>query len=100
MRRILKSERYFAIPRYAGQTATSAAAPSIAEGLLTWDDYAAKYPEDGWMKELNSHARVWRICNEENDRFDLEMVGGWRDTADVLLVFVREECLSFSFHST
>jgi hypothetical protein len=52
-----------------------------------------KHPEDEWMEEFGSRARVWRVCNEENERFDAEMVSGWRDTADVLLVFVSSVTL-------
>ncbi len=33
-------------------------------------------------------ARVWRTYLEECGPFDLEMVEGWRDALDVLLVFV------------
>ncbi len=33
-------------------------------------------------------ARVWRTYLEESGIFDLEMVEGWRDGLDVLLVFV------------
>ena len=80
-------ERFFAIPRYAGK-ATTSTTPSLAEGIRPWDDFSARYLQDDWMEELGPNASVWGICNEENERFDAEMVGGWRDTADVLLVFV------------
>jgi hypothetical protein len=76
-------ERFFAIPRHAGQTATSG-----AQGVSSWDEYNFKYPEDEYGKEFGPNARVWRLCNDENERFDAEMIQGWRDTADVLLVFV------------
>ncbi len=36
-------------------------------------------------------ARVWRTYLEECGPFDLEMVEGWRDALDVLLVFVSAQ---------
>lgn len=83
-----KTDRFFGIPKYGGQTTTSIAGASYADGIATWDDYNMKYPEDEWMEEFGPHARGWRVCNDENEKFDAEMVVGWRDTADVLLVFV------------
>lgn len=37
---------------------------------------------------MGSNARVWRVYLDEADRFDDEIMEGFRDTTDVLLVFV------------
>ncbi|SJL03734.1 uncharacterized protein ARMOST_07091 [Armillaria ostoyae] len=50
-------------------------------------DYEQKFPEDKRHKEMGPMARVWRTYLEECGPFDLEMVEGWRDALDVLLVF-------------
>ncbi|KAK0238845.1 hypothetical protein EDD85DRAFT_522024 [Armillaria nabsnona] len=50
-------------------------------------DYEQKFPEDKRYKEMGPLARVWRTYLEECGPFDLEMVEGWRDALDVLLVF-------------
>ncbi|KAK0217932.1 hypothetical protein IW262DRAFT_1103165 [Armillaria fumosa] len=50
-------------------------------------DYEQKFPEDKRYEELGSMARVWRTYLEECGPFDLEMVEGWKDALDVLLVF-------------
>ncbi|SJL01209.1 uncharacterized protein ARMOST_04527 [Armillaria ostoyae] len=51
-------------------------------------DYEKKFAEDKQYDELGSAARVWRIYLEECAGSDGEMVEGWRDGLDVLLVFV------------
>ncbi|PBK69542.1 hypothetical protein ARMSODRAFT_886478, partial [Armillaria solidipes] len=50
-------------------------------------DYEQKFPEDKQYEELGPAARVWRAYLEECAAFDNEMVEGWRDGLDVLLVF-------------
>ncbi|PBK99383.1 hypothetical protein ARMGADRAFT_500737 [Armillaria gallica] len=50
-------------------------------------DYEQKFPEDKKYEEMGPMARVWRTYLEECGPFDLEMVEGWRDALDVLLVF-------------
>ncbi|SJK98039.1 uncharacterized protein ARMOST_01295 [Armillaria ostoyae] len=50
-------------------------------------DYEQKFPEDKQYEELGPLARVWRTYLEECVPFDIEMVEGWRDGLDVLLVF-------------
>ncbi|KAK0488367.1 hypothetical protein EDD18DRAFT_1321559 [Armillaria luteobubalina] len=50
-------------------------------------DYKKKFPEDKPYEELGSAARVWRTCLEECAASDGDMVEGWRDGLDVLLVF-------------
>ncbi len=51
-------------------------------------DYEKKFAEDKRCEELGSAARVWRTYLEECAASDGEMVEGWRDGLDVLLVFV------------
>ncbi|KAK0448784.1 hypothetical protein EV421DRAFT_1999922 [Armillaria borealis] len=50
-------------------------------------DYEQKFPEDKRHEEMGPTARVWRTYLEECAPFDVEMVEGWRDGLDVLLVF-------------
>ncbi|KAK0476757.1 hypothetical protein IW261DRAFT_1367554, partial [Armillaria novae-zelandiae] len=50
-------------------------------------DYEQKFPEDKQYEEMGPTARVWRTYLEECAAFDIEMVEGWRDGLDVLLVF-------------
>ncbi|KAK0202474.1 hypothetical protein DFS33DRAFT_1384827 [Desarmillaria ectypa] len=50
-------------------------------------DYEQKLPEDKRHEEMGPMARVWRTYLKECTAFDLEMVEGWRDGLDVLLVF-------------
>ncbi|KAK0492233.1 hypothetical protein EDD18DRAFT_1357893 [Armillaria luteobubalina] len=50
-------------------------------------DYEQKFPEDKRYEEMGPTARVWRTYLEECAPFDSEMVEGWRDGLDVLLVF-------------
>ncbi|KAK0240667.1 hypothetical protein EDD85DRAFT_900944, partial [Armillaria nabsnona] len=50
-------------------------------------DYEQKFPEDKRHEEMGPTARVWRTYLEECAPFDIEMVEGWRDGLDVLLVF-------------
>ncbi|KAK0498086.1 hypothetical protein EDD18DRAFT_1071351, partial [Armillaria luteobubalina] len=51
-------------------------------------NYEQKFPEDKLYEELGPGARVWRTCLEESAASDGEMVEGWRDCLDVLLVFM------------
>ncbi|KAK0231760.1 hypothetical protein EDD85DRAFT_775554, partial [Armillaria nabsnona] len=50
-------------------------------------DYEQRFPEDKRCEELGPLARVWRTYLEECGAFDIEMLEGWRDGLDVLLVF-------------
>ncbi|SJL16703.1 uncharacterized protein ARMOST_20232 [Armillaria ostoyae] len=50
-------------------------------------DYEQRFPEDKQYEELGPLARVWRTYLEECGAFDIEMLEGWRDGLDVLLVF-------------
>ncbi|KAK0200736.1 hypothetical protein DFS33DRAFT_1507424 [Desarmillaria ectypa] len=53
----------------------------------TKDDYERTYPEDPIFEEMAPSARVWRAYLDECQNYDAEMIEGWRDTVDVLLVF-------------
>ncbi|KAL1689631.1 Lactonase, 7-bladed beta-propeller-domain-containing protein [Schizophyllum commune] len=50
-------------------------------------DYEQKYEADEYGEELGPHARFWRVLLDEARVYDHDMVEGWRDTLDVLLVF-------------
>ncbi|KAF5353824.1 hypothetical protein D9758_010631 [Tetrapyrgos nigripes] len=51
-------------------------------------DYTRKYPKDEFGKEASENARVWKVYLDEAETFDDEMLKGFRDTLDALLVFV------------
>ncbi len=67
----------------------------MASGV-TPRDYKARYPPDPHSQEMSDNARIWPIYLEEAADFDANMLAEWRDTIDVLLVFVR---LTFPFKS-
>ncbi|KAI5900691.1 uncharacterized protein SCHCODRAFT_02683520 [Schizophyllum commune H4-8] len=50
-------------------------------------DYEEKYGEDAYGEELGPNARFWHVSLDEGRVYDADMVEGWRDTLDVLLVF-------------
>ncbi|KAH8822288.1 hypothetical protein DL96DRAFT_1421942, partial [Flagelloscypha sp. PMI_526] len=51
-------------------------------------DYDSKYPANDLPgEEASDNARVWMIYNDEADLFDDDMLHGFRDTLDSLLVF-------------
>ncbi len=52
-------------------------------------DYKARYPLDPYGQEMSDNARIGSICLDEAADFDANMLAEWRDTIDVLLVFVR-----------
>ena len=52
-------------------------------------DYEQKYEDDEYCEEMSPNARFWRVYLDEAQIYDAEMIEGWRDTLDVLLVFVR-----------
>ncbi|EIM90208.1 uncharacterized protein STEHIDRAFT_51672, partial [Stereum hirsutum FP-91666 SS1] len=59
---------------------------SLLRGYID-DDYEAKYEPDPYGEEAGPNARVWRGYIDEADAYDHEMVEGWKDTVDMLLVF-------------
>jgi hypothetical protein len=52
-------------------------------------DYEQIYPEDGYMHEMDENARVWRACNDESERIDIELVEAWNGILDTQILFVR-----------
>ncbi|KAF5340836.1 hypothetical protein D9758_017063 [Tetrapyrgos nigripes] len=50
-------------------------------------DYTRKYPKDEFGKEARENARVWKVYLDEAETFDDEMLKGFRDTLNALLVF-------------
>ncbi|KAF5333036.1 hypothetical protein D9758_017220 [Tetrapyrgos nigripes] len=54
-------------------------------------DYTKKYPQDEFGEEARENARVWKVYLDEAEAFDDEMLKGFRDTLDALLVFVEEK---------
>ncbi|KAF5340827.1 hypothetical protein D9758_017064 [Tetrapyrgos nigripes] len=50
-------------------------------------DYTRKYPQDEFGKEARENARVWKVYLDEAETFDGEMLKGFMDTLDTLLVF-------------
>ncbi|KAF5332361.1 hypothetical protein D9758_016943 [Tetrapyrgos nigripes] len=50
-------------------------------------DYTKKYPVDELGKEVSKNARVWKVYLDEAEETDREMLSGFRDTLDALLVF-------------
>ncbi|KAJ3709975.1 hypothetical protein C8R42DRAFT_567463, partial [Lentinula raphanica] len=50
-------------------------------------DYEAKYDPDPLGKEIDDNARVWKVYLDEAGTHDIEMITGFRDTIDALLVF-------------
>ncbi|KAH8822343.1 hypothetical protein DL96DRAFT_1620782 [Flagelloscypha sp. PMI_526] len=61
--------------------------PSRGNGRRNFN-YDSKYPtEDPPGEEASDNARVWMIYNDEAGLFDDDMLHGFRDTLDSLLVF-------------
>ncbi|TFY77027.1 hypothetical protein EWM64_g6985 [Hericium alpestre] len=73
-----KKGHYFGLPKSSTNTA-----------YVSPDDYEQNYPEDHVNDGLGPSARVWRVYLDEAKAFDDNMIDGWKDTIDVLLVFLR-----------
>ncbi|KAH8817820.1 hypothetical protein DL96DRAFT_397466 [Flagelloscypha sp. PMI_526] len=67
-------DKFFGIPRYQPFT-----------GGRTFD-YEQKYPPDPSGKEASPEARVWLTYLDEAEMYDHDMIQGFRDTIDSLLV--------------
>ena len=52
------------------------------------NNYEELYPPDEYGQEMGPNARVWRVYLDEADLFDKDLLDGYRDSLDVLLVFV------------
>ncbi|KAK7440414.1 hypothetical protein VKT23_017052 [Stygiomarasmius scandens] len=50
-------------------------------------DYEKKYPSDPYGAEAGEDARVWKVYLDEAEAYDDEMLKGFRDTINSLLVF-------------
>ncbi|KAJ3719231.1 hypothetical protein C8R42DRAFT_543167, partial [Lentinula raphanica] len=50
-------------------------------------DYEEKYDPDPLGDEMKENARVWKVYLDEAETHDFEMITGFRDTIDALLVF-------------
>ncbi|KAH8831821.1 hypothetical protein DL96DRAFT_848582 [Flagelloscypha sp. PMI_526] len=50
-------------------------------------NYEEKYPEDTPGQELGEDARVFKVYNELAEEYDRDMIRGFRDTLDSLLIF-------------
>lgn len=57
-------------------------------------NYEEKYAPDALGEETSENARVWKVYLDEAENYDDEMLRGFRDTIDSLLVFVS--CHNFS----
>ncbi|KAL1755117.1 hypothetical protein FB107DRAFT_214210, partial [Schizophyllum commune] len=51
------------------------------------ESYERIYEEEDYGEELGPNAPFWRVFLEESEVYDKELVEGWRDSLDVLLVF-------------
>ncbi|KAH8825787.1 hypothetical protein DL96DRAFT_1609881, partial [Flagelloscypha sp. PMI_526] len=50
-------------------------------------NYEEKYPEDAPGQELGEDARVFKVYNDLAEEYDRDMIRGFRDTLDSLLIF-------------
>jgi hypothetical protein len=51
------------------------------------------YPEDPPGEELGEAARVWQIYGDEAREIDKDMIDEYKESIDILLVFVRSPLL-------
>ncbi|KAK7456363.1 hypothetical protein VKT23_010610 [Stygiomarasmius scandens] len=68
--------RFFSIPRYQ---------PTYTGGRSY--NYEEKYAPDSLGEEFSDNARVWKVYLDEAENYDDDMLKGFRDTIDSLLVF-------------
>lgn len=87
--------QFFGLPKNTRRHGMSAVFPSCALGLIipttgyvNTDDYEEKYEPDPHGEEAGPNARIWRVYLDEANAYDVEMVEQWKDTVDMLLVFV------------
>ncbi|KAK7456347.1 hypothetical protein VKT23_010593 [Stygiomarasmius scandens] len=69
-------ERFFSIPKYQ---------PTYTGGRSY--NYEEKYAPDPSGERLSDNARVWKVYLDEAENYDDDMLKGFRDTIDSLLVF-------------
>ncbi|KAK7456340.1 hypothetical protein VKT23_010587 [Stygiomarasmius scandens] len=69
-------ERFFSIPKYQ---------PTYTGGRSY--NYEEKYAPDPSGERLSDNARIWKVYLDEAESYDDDMLKGYRDTIDSLLVF-------------
>ncbi|TFY56045.1 hypothetical protein EVJ58_g7877, partial [Rhodofomes roseus] len=65
-------------------------------------DYEKKYEPDPPFQGAGPRARIWQVYGDEADEFDSDMIGRWKDSINVFLVFVglfSGTVTSFLLHS-
>ncbi|KAG6863366.1 hypothetical protein C0993_011816 [Termitomyces sp. T159_Od127] len=50
-------------------------------------DYRKRYNDDEPGKEAEDNARVWKVCLDEAGEYDMDMIQGFQDNINSLLVF-------------
>ncbi|KAG6915502.1 hypothetical protein DXG01_011179 [Tephrocybe rancida] len=64
----------------------AASGPANVPGIRNYD-YTFKYPRDKRGEEHEENARVWNVYLDEAELYDTEMIQGFRNIIDGLLVF-------------
>ncbi|KAK7445072.1 hypothetical protein VKT23_014934 [Stygiomarasmius scandens] len=77
---VKKSENRGILPNMPGYQSTS------YTGNRDYD-YEKKYPPDPYGQEASEDARIWKVYLDEAEAYDNEMLNGFRDTINSLLVF-------------
>ncbi|KIK53131.1 hypothetical protein GYMLUDRAFT_250562 [Collybiopsis luxurians FD-317 M1] len=72
---------FFGIPPYQSPY------QSPYTGTRTYN-YTEKYTPDPFSEEFKENARVWKVYLDEAESYDDEMLRGFKDTIDSLLIFV------------
>ncbi|KIK56857.1 hypothetical protein GYMLUDRAFT_775099 [Collybiopsis luxurians FD-317 M1] len=72
-----EESRFFGIPQYQ----------SFYTGTRTYN-YSEKYAPDPLGQEIKENARVWKVYLDEAESYDDEMLKGFKDTIDSLLIFL------------
>ncbi|KAF5370154.1 hypothetical protein D9758_001427 [Tetrapyrgos nigripes] len=75
------------LDQLAMKSETQPSHPSSSYSEYRNYDYTKKYPMDELGKEVSENARVWKVYLDEAEETDREMLSGFRDTLDALLVF-------------
>lgn len=79
---------------YSGEILRWVQVPRCQNYWLNWDsgsrsyNYEERYAPDPINDEIKENARVWKVYLDEADSYDDEMLRGFKDTIDSLLVFV------------
>ncbi|KAH7098149.1 hypothetical protein BKA62DRAFT_606788, partial [Auriculariales sp. MPI-PUGE-AT-0066] len=50
-------------------------------------EFEQRYPPDAYGAEAGPNARVWRVYRDRVTELDEDLIGGWHETLNVLLVF-------------